>query len=154
MEPDGYLPFKVCPEPSDRLILSPVYVFPVEALERGLFSRPQFYFQTALVNGYDGRVSLVDEREIRVDRDFAPEGQTERLALKVSPGFAVEAARFQAVPEDCQSWRRVVKNRKVFVRAEDMKLVWRVYIVRDGEVTDTFTGEKSASASLVGMLFG
>ena len=58
--PCGYLPFKVAFEPGDRLILCPAYIFPIEVLERGLMTRMKYMYQTVVVNGYDGRTTLVD----------------------------------------------------------------------------------------------
>ena len=154
IEPSGYLPFKVRPEAGDRLIFSPVYVFPVESMDRGVFSRLHYLFQTVLVNGTDGRTTIVDEKSVDIDYDFVPgAGQHEYLKLKVSPAIAPEAARFGAVPDDFRKWNSFVRHRRAFVHAEAMKLAWRVYIVRSGTVIDTFTGGESESAALVGMLF-
>ena len=155
MEPNGYLPLKVRPEPDDRLIFSPVYIMPVESLERGLFARPRYIFETVLVDGGNGSAILSSDKDLAVDYDFAPgDGQKEYLKLKISPEFAQEAAKYGALPDDCRSWHSIVKQRHVYVRAENMKLVWRVYIVREQEVIDTFSGKSSDNAEMVGMLFG
>jgi len=155
MEPNGCLPLKVLPRPDDRLIFAPVFILPVESLERGLFSRPKYIFETVLVDGCSGSVNLSSDRDLIVDYDYVPgDGQKEYLKIKVSPEFAQEAARFGALPEDCRSWHSLVKQRHVFVRAEGMKLAWRVYIIRDQEVIDTFSGRRSDNAEMVGMLFG
>lgn len=154
MEPNGYLPMKVRPEPDDRLILSPVYILPVESMERGIFSRPRYVFETVLVDGSSGTAVLCGDKDLAVDYEFTPgSGQKEYLKLKISPEFAQEAAKYGALPEDCRSWHSIVKQRHVFVRAEDIKLVWRIFIVRDREVVDSFSGQRSDNAEMVGMLF-
>lgn len=152
--PNGYLPFAERPRPDDGLIFSPTYIFPVESLERGIMTRPAYLYQTVLVNGCDGRAVLLDAKEITPEVDFVPgDVRKEYLKLKISPRLAPEIAEMGAVPEDCRKWRRVVKNRKVMVITEKMKLVWRVYAVRGEEALDTFTGETMRAAGLVGMLF-
>ncbi|MCE5201684.1 MAG: hypothetical protein LLF78_04155 [Synergistaceae bacterium] len=155
MQPSGYLPFQVAPQPDDGLIFSPAYIFPVEILERGIMSRPKYLFQTVVVDGYDGRATLIEKRDLIPDAEFVPgDVRKEYLDLKISPDIAPYIAESGAVPPDCRSWRRAVKNRKVMVRTNGMKLVWRVYAVRGGEVLDTFSGEVINSAGLLGMLFG
>ena len=155
IQPCGYLPFKVAFEPGDRLILCPAYIFPIEVLERGLMTRMKYLYQTVVVNGYDGRTTLVDCADVVPVMDFCPDhyGTAERLELKVSVMAAPEIAEFGSVPQDCRNSRMIIRNRNVAVNTDKMKLVWHIYAVRGAEVIDTFSGERIKSAGLLGMLF-
>ncbi len=154
IEPCGYLPMTKKPRPGDKLIFIPVYIAPVETLERSIMHGPRYLYQVVIVDGYSGKTTLVDEKSIDPDRDFVPEkGEEERLELKVSPVLAKELAEFGAVPSDFQSWKKIIRNRNVSVNENGMKIVWRLYAVRGKEILDTFTGETIRSAGLAGMLF-
>jgi len=153
-QPSGYLPMKEKPEPGDKLIFIPVYITPVGILERSLMQGPRYVFQVVLVDGYSGNTTLVDKKEIVPDIEYVPEaGEKEYLDLKISPILAKEIAVHGSIPVDCQSWRKIIRNRHVAVSEELMRVVWRVYVVREKEMLDTFTGEKIQSAGLAGMLF-
>ena len=153
-QPSGYLPMKERPAPGDKLIFIPVYAVPVEILERSLMHGLRYIYQVVIVDGYNGRTTLVDKKSIDPDMDFFPgSAEEERLELKISPSLAKELAEYGAVPSDFQSWKRVIRNRNVSVKEESMKMIWRVYAVREKEMLDTFTGETIRSAGLAGMLF-
>ncbi|NLD06066.1 MAG: hypothetical protein GX672_09325 [Synergistaceae bacterium] len=153
-QPCGYLPMKEKPRPGDKLIFIPVYVAPVEMLERCLMSPPKYLYQVVIVDGYNGKTTLVEEKTVTLDMDFVPEAEEmEYLDLKVSLLLARELAERGAVPSDYRSWKKVIKNRNVFVPEESIKVAWRVYAVRGNEILDTFTGETIKSAGLAGMLF-
>lgn len=154
IQPSGYLPFAVRPGAGDRLIFSPAYIFPVEILERSLMHGPKYIYQVVIVDGYNGRTILHDNKKLIPCTDFFPEDvQKEYLELKISPNLAPDIAEWGAVPSDYRSWKKIIRNRHVAVCTNEMKLVWRVYAVRDTEVLDTFTGEIIRSAGLMGMLF-
>ena len=153
-EPCGYLPMQEKPQPGDKLIFIPVYVAPVEMLERSLMAPPKYLFQVVIVDGYNGKTTCVDEKSITLDMDFVPDAEEmEHLDLKISPNVARELAECGAVPSDYKSWKRVMKNRNVMVTEGSVKVAWRVYAVRGNEILDTFTGETIKSAGLAGMLF-
>ncbi|NLX84744.1 MAG: hypothetical protein GXZ00_03885 [Synergistaceae bacterium] len=153
-KPCGHLPMREKPQPGDKLILIPVYVTPVEILERSLMSPPKYLYQVVIVDGYNGKATLVDEKKITLDMDFVPEAEEmEYLDLKVSPMVAKELAECGAVPSDYRNWKKVIRNRRVSVTEGSIKLAWRVYAVRGKEMLDTFTGETIKSAGLAGMLF-
>ncbi len=154
MQPLGYLPFAVLPTLESRLIFSPAYILPVEMLERGLVRRPKYIRQVVIVDGYDGRAMLLDKNQLMPEMDFVQgDVQKEYLELKISAKLAAEIAENEAGLSGGMGWKKVIRNRKVFVCTNEIKLVWRVYSVRDGKVLDTFTGETISSAGLLGMLF-
>jgi len=155
-QPSGYLPFKEDPLPADGLVFSPSYIFPVEVLERGIMSRPRYLFQTVIVDGYDGRTLLIDERNVApCFADFPPDGvPVERLPLKISAAAASFIAEAGALPPDCRSWRKAFKNRNIMLREESASLVWRVYAIKGERAVDTFTGSEFRSSGLLGMLLG
>jgi len=153
-QPCGYLPMREKPQPGDKLIFIPVYVAPVEILERSLMAPPKYLFQVVIVDGYKGKTTLVEEKTVKLDMDFVPDAEEmEYLDLKVSPNMARELAECGAVPSDYRSWKRVMRNRNVMVAEASIKVAWRVYAVRGSELLDTFTGETIKSAGLAGMLF-
>lgn len=153
-EPCGYLPMREKPQPGDKLIFIPVYVIPVEMLERNLMAPPRYLFQVVIVDGYNGKTTCVDEKAVTLDMDFVPDAEEmEYLDLKISLSVAKELAECGAVPSDYRSWKRVIKNRNVMVTEGSIKVAWRVYAVRGNELLDTFTGETIKSAGLAGMLF-
>ncbi len=154
IQPCGCLPFKVYPKEGDRLVLCPAYVFPIEVFERGLMTRVKYLFQTVVVNAYDGRAELVDEKCVDPDCDFSVEAfAAECLDVKISADIAAEIAKYDAVPKDSRGWRKIMLSRNVAVCEDRVKLVWRVYLVRNSEAVDTFTGDVIKSAGLLGMLF-
>jgi|ADurb_Gel_01_Slu_FD_contig_81_68879_length_1238_multi_3_in_0_out_0_1 hypothetical protein len=153
-QPSGYLPMKERPAPGDKLIFIPVYVAPVEILERSLMRGPRYLYQVVIIDGYNGNTALFGEKTIILDMDFIPEAdEQERLELRISPALAKELAECGAVPSDFQSWKRVIRNRNVSVNEPKIQLAWRIYAVRNKEIIDTFTGETIRSAGLAGMLF-
>ncbi|MDD4160196.1 MAG: hypothetical protein PHO18_04545 [Synergistaceae bacterium] len=153
-QPSGYLPMKERPEPEDKLIFIPVYIAPVEILERSLMRGPRYVYQVVIVDGYSGKPTLVDKKTVAPDMDFMPENEEkEFLELKISPVLAKEIAEYGAVPADFQSWKKIIRNRNVSVSEGYMKVAWRVYAVRGKEILDTFSGERIESAGLAGMLF-
>lgn len=150
----GWLPFSVYPKEGDKLIISPVYVFPVEVLERGIIVRTSYKHETVIVNGVSGKATLVEEREIVPAREFDTEPfECRCLDLKVKPYAAEQIAKYGAVPESCRNWRMVIRHRNVAVMSERAQLLNHVYAVGGSTVTDTFTGETMASASLIDILF-
>ena len=153
-QPSGYLPMKEIPKPGDKLIFIPVYITPVEILERSLMHGPRYIYQVVIVDGYNGKTTLVDKKAVTADMDYIPEAEEkEYLDMKISPMLAKEIAEYGAVPADFQSWKKIIRNRNVSVIERSIKIVWRVYAVRGKEILDTFTGEKIQSAGLAGMLF-
>ena len=60
-QPSGYLPMKERPAPGDKLILVPVYVVPVEILERSIMHGLRYLYQVVIVDGYNGRTTLEDK---------------------------------------------------------------------------------------------
>jgi len=153
-QPSGYLPMKERPKPGDKLIFIPVYIAPVEILERSLMHGPRYIYQVVIVDGYNGKTTLVDKKALPPETDFVPESEEEeRLELKISPALAKELAEYGAIPSDFQSWKKIIRNRNVSVNERSMKLAWRICAVRDKEILDTFTGETIRSAGLAGMLF-
>ena len=153
-QPSGYLPMKERPAPGDKLIFIPVYVAPVEILERSLMRGPRYLYHVVIIDGYNGNTALFGEKTIILDMDFIPEAdEQERLELRISPALAKELAECEAVPSDFQSWKRVIRNRNVSVNEPKIQLAWRIYAVRNKEIIDTFTGETIRSAGLAGMLF-
>ena len=153
-QPSGYLPMKEIPKPGDKLIFIPVYIAPVEILERSLMQGPRYIYQVVIVDGYNGKTTLVDKKTLTADIDYMPEAEEkEYLDLKISPMLAKEIAEYGAVPADFQSWKKIIRNRNVSVIEKSIKIVWRVYAVRGKEILDTFTGERIQSAGLAGMLF-
>lgn len=153
-QPSGYLPMKERPKPGDKLIFIPVYIAPVEILERSLMHGPRYIYQVVIVDGYNGKTTLVDKKAVTADMDYMPEAEEkEYLDLKISPMLAKEIAEYGAVPADFQSWKKIIRNRNVSVIERSIKIVWRVYAVRGKEILDTFTGETLQSAVLAGMLF-
>ena len=153
-QPSGYLPMKEIPKPGDKLIFIPVYIAPVEILERSLMHGPRYIYQVVIVDGYNGKTTLVDKKAVTADMDYIPEAEEkEYLDMKISPMLAKEIAEYGAVPADFQSWKKIIRNRNVSVIERSIKIVWRVYAVRGKEILDTFTGEKIQSAGLAGMLF-
>lgn len=153
-QPSGYLPMKEIPKPGDKLIFIPVYIAPVEILERSLMHGPRYIYQVVIVDGYNGKTTLVDKKAVTADMDYIPEAEEkEYLDMKISPMLAKEIAEYGAVPADFQSWKKIIRNRNVSVIERSIKIVWRVYAVRGKEILDTFTGERIQSAGLAGMLF-
>ena len=153
-QPSGYLPMKEMPRPGDKLIFIPVYIAPVEILERSLMHGPRYIYQVVIVDGYNGKTTLVDNKAVTADMDYIPEAEEkEYLDMKISPMLAKEIAEYGAVPADFQSWKKIIRNRNVSVIERSIKIVWRVYAVRGKEILDTFTGERIQSAGLAGMLF-
>ncbi|MDL2299068.1 hypothetical protein LJC40_08030 [Synergistaceae bacterium OttesenSCG-928-D05] len=154
MEPNGYLPFQTAPQAGDKLVLFPVYVYPVEILERGLMTRPSYKYYVALVNGFNKKAELLELQKIVPDENFDASGfECKRLELKIDAQFAETLAEYGAVPEDFRSWRQVVRSRKVSIRSEKMRLLWHVYIVRGAEIVDSYTGVSLPAAGMVDMLF-
>lgn len=153
-QPSGYLPMKERPEPGDKLIFIPVYIAPVEILERSIMQGPRYIYQVVLVDGYNGKTTLVDKKVVTPEMDYIPEAEEkEYLDLKISPMLAKEIASYGAVPADFQSWKKIIRNRNVSVMEESIKIAWRVYAVRGKEILDTFSGERIQSGCLAGMLF-
>ena len=72
-QPSGYLPMKERPAPGDKLILVPVYVVPVEILERSIMHGLRYLYQVVIVDGYNGRTTLEDKKSVDPDTDFVPE---------------------------------------------------------------------------------
>ena len=128
-QPSGYLPMKERPAPGDKLILVPVYVVPVEILERSIMHGLRYLYQVVIVDGYNGRTTLEDKKSVDPDTDFVPEtDEQECLELKISPS-------------------------RVSINERKIQVAWRIYAVRGKEIIDTFTGETIRSAGLAGMLF-
>jgi len=153
-QPSGYLPMKERPAPGDKLILVPVYVVPVEILERSIMHGLRYLYQVVIVDGYNGRTTLEDKKSVDPDTDFVPEtAEQECLELKISPSLAKELAEHGAVPSEFQSWKRVIRNRRVSINERKIQVAWRIYAVRGKEIIDSFTGETIRSAGLAGMLF-
>mgnify|MGYP007111629069 CR=1 FL=1 len=154
MKPSGYLPFAEHPGPQDNLILSPSYIIPVDILERGIIHPTRLIRQVVIVDGFDGRTMLLDMEKLMPDTDSEVNNtHKEYLELKISGTLAAEIARSEAVPPDCRGWKKALKNSRVLVSTDEIKLVWRIYSVSDGKVIDTFTGNVIESAGLLGMLF-
>lgn len=154
MEPSGYLPLKVTPIYGDRLILYPVYLCPVEILERGVMILPSYYRWIVTVNAFNRRIKLLETENITVCQDFDISSfDVRQLDVRVSPKFAEELAGFGAIPDDFRSWRKMLRSRKTVVNADKLQLVWHIFAVRDGQVTDTFSGETALAASLADTLF-
>ncbi|MEA4873193.1 MAG: hypothetical protein VB076_10350 [Synergistaceae bacterium] len=153
-QPSGYLPMRERPEPGDKLIFIPVYIVPVEILERSLMHGPRYIYQVVIVDGYNGKTMLVDKKAVTPETDYMPEAEEiECLDIKISPILAKEIAEYGAVPDDFKSWKKIIRNRNVSVSEGLMKIVWRVYAVRGKEILDTFSGQRIQSAGLAGMLF-
>lgn len=154
MKPAGFLLFKEALRSGDKLILYPVYIFPIEVLDRGLLVRASYYRQTVIVNAFNRKTRLLDVCEPIVLNDFdASPYETHYLEVRVSLRLAANLAEYGAVPDDFRSWRRVVNNRKILVNADMAQLAWHVYAVRGGQASDIFTGEVTAAASLIDTLF-
>jgi len=152
--PSGFLPFKAPPGAGDKLVIYPVYLCPVEVLERGLFSRPAYYRWIVAVNAFNRRLKLFEEEKIIICRDFALASfDTQDMPVKIPPDTAAGLAEYGAVTDDFRSWRRLVRNRKIAVNFDDILLVWHIYALRGSEAIDTFTGEVAPAASLVDALF-
>ena len=153
-QPSGYLPMKERPEPGDKLIFIPVYIAPVEILERSLMHGPRYIYQVVIVDGYNGKTTLVDRKAVTPEMDYMPEAEEiERLDIKISPMLAKEIAEYGAVPDDFKSWKKIIRNRYVSVSEGSINVAWRVYAVRGKEILDTFSGQRIHSAGLAGMLF-
>lgn len=154
MEPSGFLPFKTTPVNGDKLVLYPVYICPVEILERGVMIRPSYSRKTVIVNAFNRRTKLLDEGLAEVSADFDISAfEARRLDVKVSPRLAAELAEYGAVTDDFRSWRRMVRSRRVEVDADKIRLAWHVYAVAGGVVTDTFSGETAPAAALADAFF-
>lgn len=153
-KPLGCLPMEESPMPGDKLIMIPVYVVPVEILERNLMRGPKYLYEIVIVDGVSGKPTLIAGKTVELIplSEFDPEG-AERHKLKISPLLAKEIAKYGAVPSDFQSWKKILRNRNVGINEGSMKLAWRVYAVRDKDILDTFTGEKITSACLAGTFF-
>ena len=153
-QPSGYLPMKERPEPGDKLIFIPVYIAPVEILERSLMHGPRYIYQVVIVDGYNGKTTLVDRKAVTPEMDYTPEAdEIEHLDLKISLMLAKEIAEYGAVPDDFKSWKKIIRNRNVSVSEGSINVAWRVYAVRGKEILDTFSGQRIHSAGLAGMLF-
>ena len=112
-QPSGYLPMKERPKPGDKLIFIPVYIAPVEILERSLMHGPRYIYQVVIVDGYNGKTTLVDKKALPPETDFVPEAEEEeRLELKISPALAKELAEYGAIPSDFQNWEKIIRNRQ------------------------------------------
>lgn len=154
MEPSGFLPFKTAPVNGDKLVLYPVYVCPVEILERGVMIRPSYCHKTVIVNAFNRGTRLLDDARVEVNEDFDISAfEAARLDVKVSPRLACELAEYGAVTDGFRSWRRIVRSRRIAVNADKIRLVWHVYAVSGGMVTDTFSGEASPAAGLADTFF-
>lgn len=154
LQPKGYLPFKSAPRQGDKLILFPIFIYPVEILERGLLVRPSYDYYVALVNGFNKKAELLKTEKITPVTSFDPSVfECRYLALKVPVQMAETLAEYGAVPEDFRSWRRIVRSRRAVIRTETMQLVWHVYALRGDEAVDTFTGEAAPVAGMVDLLF-
>lgn len=154
MEPAGFLPFMIEPQPGDRLILYPIYICPIGILERGLFTRPVYYHRIVTVNAFNHRSALLDTEELLVNASFDATPFAKRcLDVKISPELAAGIAENGAVPDEYRSWRGVARNRRADVNVNEILLVWHVYAVRGSEAIDTFTGEAVPAEALVALLF-
>lgn len=154
MEPSGYLPLKVTPVNGDKLILYPAYICPVEILERGVMIRPSYYRWVVIVDAFNRRTRLLETESITVCHDFdISPFDVRRLDVRVSLRLAEELAGFGAVSEDFRNWRKMIRNRKTAVNVNQIQLAWHVFAARDGQVTDTFTGETVPAAGLTDTLF-
>lgn len=149
MEPSGFLSFKEAPSPGDKLILYPVYLFPIEVLERGLFVRASYYYQTVIVNAFNRNIRLSDvgETAVCIDFDVSP-FETLCLEIRVSPQLAGVLAEYGDTPDNFRSWHKIVRNRKVTTNAGNTWLVWHAYAIRGGQAVDTFTGETAVAPAL------
>ena len=150
--PVGYLKLKVELKPQDRLLKAPVYLFPVNILERGLLSGIRLTRVTAMTDAANGRVSVVPEEAEVFMPEVEPEAQ--ELARRFSLREARMAAEELAVPEETRGWKRGFRTSTLLFREEEFRFVWRLYIIRGPLLIDTFTGEESEAAALISRLFG
>lgn len=154
MEPSGFLSLKVTPQSGDKLILYPVYICPVEILERGVMIRPSYYRAAVIIGAFNRRTMLLKEEDVAVCEQFVLSTfEVSRLDVKVTPEQAGELAEYGGAPDACRSWRGMIYSRRVSVNTDKIRLVWHIYAVNGGEVTDTFTGEKAQASGLVDTLF-
>lgn len=150
--PEGYLPFKISPEPGDRLIKAPVWVVHVDLMERGIFIGVKMRSAAVLVDASNGRSSTANECVTA----FFPESEPEARELRIKcPRRAAEAAaEFDVVPDEAKGWRRSFHSCRPFIREEDTKLLWRLYIIRGSQLIDTFTGRSGEAAEVIDLLLG
>lgn len=154
MEPQGFLPFTVEPQPGDRLVLYPVYLCPVGMLERGLFVRPAYLRCIVVVNAFNSQIELTDSDTVWVNDTFDLSSfETRRLEVKISPELAARIAETGAASDGRGGWRGVAHNRRADCSASEVRLVWHVYAVRGNEAIDTFTGKAVPAEAMVALLF-
>lgn len=150
--PELFLPLKIFPEAGDEVLLSPVYLLPVNIMERGLLTRVKLTTKTVLVDASSGRASSCDGRVKLCAARELPAAARE-LPVKLSPAEAEAVAETAASPEEARGWRRGLRSAELFFLDSGRALAWRAYIVRGSLLIDTFTGESRDTSSVIDIFF-
>jgi len=127
----------LAPEPSDRLLVAPVFSVDVEIFEKGILRRPTYRFSRLWIDGLTGR-------ELPLSREPKPD-EGLRGVQSVPPKLTAQQVLLAAgnsrcgAPEGWKGWGRYVS---VHVRKETLALNWRLLLLRDGRIFDDLTGDE------------
>ena len=133
-------------------ILFPTYIVPLEVFSRGMMTRTNYTFFTALVDAVNGSVSLYPPKSLVVVESGPPDGKT--LEAKVSGLMAIELAESAGRCLGKEKWTAAFRYNSVKVDREKLRATWRVWKVEGETVVDTLTGRRENLGTLVAAILG
>lgn len=136
----GFLPSKIVPQNGDKFILSPAYVFPSQIFEQRTISPSKYFRRVIIVDACSGTTELTEYVFIPVGENILGKTNPIKLKRKISVATAVSLAQYGTLPYENRHFGRILKKWMIFVSAEDMKLMWRIFIIRNNSFIDAFTG--------------
>ena len=129
---------------SNKLILQPVYVIPLEIFKTGLLSRPQYVHKLAVVEASGGTVELFPTKKIKIEDKEPPVGV--RLPVNIEKGEAVRRALMAAEMEGRGGWRSFLRSVWPSVAEDKVCICWRIWYLDDNQAVDTVTSKKIAGS--------
>jgi len=125
---------------SNKLILQPVYVIPLEIFTTGLLSRPQYIHKLAVVEASGGIVEFFPTKKINIEDEEPPVGV--RLPVNIGKDEAVNKALMAAEMEGRGGWRSFLRSVWPSVVEEKVSICWRVWYLDGNQAVDTVTSKK------------
>ena len=152
--PLEFLPFKAVPKDGDKLLVSRVYLFPLNVVERGLFTGIKLIQKTIAADSASGRLTAYpgDIKTIR----YVPDSYFEikLLPVTMTERSARAMAEACAVPDEAKGWRRSFRTSSLLFRHDEFKTVGHIYLLRGGKLIDTFTAHCGDAAALIELMLG
>lgn len=152
--PKKFLPFKRAPQAGDKLLISKVYLFPVNVLERGLFMGIKLIHKTIAADSASCRISSFEGSIEPIE--YTPEEayDIKLLPVSMSEKCALSMAETCAVPDEAKGWKRSFHTSSLLFRHDEFNTVGRIYLLRKGKLIDSFTGHSGDAAALIELMLG